>query len=130
MPFQPPFCLFSYFQANITIFTTNICGKCPSSKRCWDWNPRPSVHESPPITTRPGLPPKVNAVHSQNNFKLVSLPLSLLGQSCCLPHSTEISGWLVAIYRLELCRPLSLYICHSGASSVNLISSYFSANRP
>ena len=24
---------------------------------CWDSNPRPLEHESPPITTRPGLPP-------------------------------------------------------------------------
>ena len=31
--------------------------KCPSSIRCWDSNPRPSEHESPSITTRPGLPP-------------------------------------------------------------------------
>ena len=33
--------------------------KCPSSKRWWDSNPRPSGHESPPIITRPGLPPSV-----------------------------------------------------------------------
>ena len=25
--------------------------------RCWNSNPRPSEHESPPITTRPGFPP-------------------------------------------------------------------------
>ena len=25
--------------------------------RCWDANPRPLEHDSPPITTRPGLPP-------------------------------------------------------------------------
>ena len=31
--------------------------KIPSSLQCWDSNPRPSVHESPPTTTRPGLPP-------------------------------------------------------------------------
>ena len=30
---------------------------CPSSIRCWDSNPQPSRHESPPIITRPGLPP-------------------------------------------------------------------------
>ena len=30
--------------------------KCQSSIRCWDSNPWPSGHESPPITTRPGLP--------------------------------------------------------------------------
>ena len=53
------FCLFSSFQTNITFFTTNKCETCPSSIWCWDSKPRPSEHESPPITTRPGLPPKV-----------------------------------------------------------------------
>ena len=46
---------FRSFQTNITIFTTNICEKYPSSIWCWDSNPRPSEQESPPITTRPGL---------------------------------------------------------------------------
>ena len=31
--------------------------KCPSSIWYWDSNPRPTEHESPLITTRPGLPP-------------------------------------------------------------------------
>ena len=31
--------------------------KFPSSKWRWDLNTRPLEHESPPITTRPGLPP-------------------------------------------------------------------------
>ena len=53
----PLFNLFSSFQTNITMFTTNLCEKCPSSIRCWDSNSRPSEHGSPPITTRPGLPP-------------------------------------------------------------------------
>ena len=47
---------FIVFQTNvIIIFTTNICEKCPFSIRCPDLNPRPLGHESPPITTRPGL---------------------------------------------------------------------------
>ena len=29
--------------------------KCPSSIQCWDSNPQPLEHESPPITTRPAL---------------------------------------------------------------------------
>ena len=33
--------------------------KCPSSIRHWDSNSRPLEHESPPITTKPGLPPKM-----------------------------------------------------------------------
>ena len=43
------------FQKNFTIFTTIKCEKCPSFKWCWDSKPRPSEHESPPITTRPGI---------------------------------------------------------------------------
>ena len=31
--------------------------KCPPRLWSWDSNPRPSEHESHPITTRPGLPP-------------------------------------------------------------------------
>ena len=49
------FCLLSSFQINNTIFTRNICEKCPSNIWCQDLNTRLSVHESPPITTRPGL---------------------------------------------------------------------------
>ena len=48
----------SSFQTNITMLTTNICEKMlfPSSIQRRDSNPEPSEHESPPITTRPGLP--------------------------------------------------------------------------
>ena len=36
------------------------CEKSPSSIQCWDSNPRPWEHQSPPITTRPEFnpPPK------------------------------------------------------------------------
>ena len=51
----PLFYLFSSFQTNVTIFTANICEKCPSSIWCCDSNPQSSENESPPITTRPGL---------------------------------------------------------------------------
>ena len=53
------FVSFRCFQTDNTIFTTNICEKCPSSKWCWDSNPRPSERESLPITTRLGLPTKI-----------------------------------------------------------------------
>ena len=33
--------------------------KCPSSILYWDSNSWPSEHESPPITTWPGLPPEI-----------------------------------------------------------------------
>ena len=53
------FHLFSPFRTHITNFTTNWYLKiCPSSMWCWDLNSWPLEHESPPITTRPGLPPK------------------------------------------------------------------------
>ena len=56
---RPLFRLFSSFQTNITILTTNICEKM----LCWrrDSNPQPLEHESPPINTRLGLPPKKEA---------------------------------------------------------------------
>ena len=55
-PSQPLFRSFSSFQTNITIFTTNV-EKCTSSIQCRDLNSQPFEYESPPITTRTGLPP-------------------------------------------------------------------------
>ena len=54
---RPLFVYFRPVQTNIAIFTTNICEECPASIWCCDSNPRPSEHETPPITTKPGLPP-------------------------------------------------------------------------
>ena len=72
---RPLFHLFSSFQTNITIFTTNKCEKSPSSMWHRDLNPWHLEHEPPPITTRPGLPPYPTgeapvATHStsSNNF--------------------------------------------------------------
>ena len=49
------FVYFRSFQTNIvTIYTTN---ECPSSIWCQDSNSQPSDYESPPLSTRPGLPP-------------------------------------------------------------------------
>ena len=50
--------IFGLFQTNNTICTANQCKKmsCPSSIRRRDSDPRPLGRESPPITTRPGLP--------------------------------------------------------------------------
>ena len=61
------FCYFCLFQTNITILTTNKREKCS----CWDSNLQPSEHGSPPITTRPGLPPPLFVFLIQfggNNF--------------------------------------------------------------
>ena len=46
------FCLLKHYN-----FYNKHMRKCPTSIRCWDLNPRPSEHESPPITTRSVLPP-------------------------------------------------------------------------
>ena len=46
--------IFCLFQTNMKIFTTNIYEKYPFSIQGWDSNPRPSDHESHPVTTRPG----------------------------------------------------------------------------
>ena len=46
------FVYFRSFHTNITIFNTNILGKCPSSIQCWDSNPRHVERESPPIMAR------------------------------------------------------------------------------
>ena len=56
---RPLFRLFQSDQSNITIFTTNQCEKCPSSIWHWDSNSQP-----PPLTTRPGLPPKLWNLYS------------------------------------------------------------------
>ena len=83
---------FVYFQTNITIFTANKCEKCPFSIRCWDSNPWPSVYDSPPITTRPGLPPEISQ-------KLATLNINF--DSFC--RQTTFSFW-----RLK-CRLLPSY---------------------
>ena len=50
--------IFSLFQRNInSILQQIIVKKSPSSIWHWYSNPRPSKRESPPITTKPGLPP-------------------------------------------------------------------------
>ena len=49
--------LFGLFKQKFQFLQQINAKKCPSSIKCWDSNPRPSEHESPPITTRPGLRP-------------------------------------------------------------------------
>ena len=70
---RPLFRSFSSFQTNITIFTTNKCEKCPSSILCWDSNPWPSEHESPPMTTRPRLP---SAHKTLSSLAVIPIPLT------------------------------------------------------
>ena len=54
------FSFISSFKTNFTNFTTDrYVKKCTSSIWCWDSNSWPLEHVSPPITTRPGLPPSL-----------------------------------------------------------------------
>ena len=61
---RPLFHLFLSFQTTLQILQQINVKKCPSSIRCWDSNSRPLEHESPPITTRPGLPPHNRIISS------------------------------------------------------------------
>ena len=82
---QPLFRLFSFFQTNISIFTTNICEKMSIQQvRCWQSNSQHSVHESPPITTRPGLPPLHKFVFDAGKIKgftALALEREILGST-------------------------------------------------
>ena len=70
---RPLFRLFSSFQTNISILTTNKCEKCPSSIRRRDSNAQPSDYESPHFT-RPGLPPfGVASLMLEGQFNQTSL---------------------------------------------------------
>ena len=73
--------IFGSFETNIiSIFTTNrYVKKCSSSIQCQDLNPQPLEHESPPITTRPGLPPMlfiVTASPSSSSVEVALFPLA------------------------------------------------------
>ena len=56
----PLFHLFLSFQTNIKFLQQIKVKKCPSSIRCQGSNSWPLEHESPPITTRRGLPPSTS----------------------------------------------------------------------
>ena len=49
------FIYFRRFQHTLQFLQQIIVKKCPSSIWCQDSNSQPLEHESPPITTRPGL---------------------------------------------------------------------------
>ena len=56
---RPLFVYFRSFSNKQCQFFNKLMWKCPSSIWCRDSNSQPSDYESPPLTTRPGLPPKV-----------------------------------------------------------------------
>ena len=82
---RPLFPLFSSSQTHVTILTTIKCEKCPSSIRCRekcpssircrDSNSQPLEHESPPITTRPGLPPSPKSTLAQSFSYILALSI-------------------------------------------------------
>ena len=49
--------------------------KCQSNIRCWDSNRQHSEHESPPITTRPRLPPTLHKLFA-SHFIIGAFPAS------------------------------------------------------
>ena len=54
---QPLYHLFLSFKHTLQFLQQINVKKCPSSAWCRDLNTQPLQHESPPITTRQGLPP-------------------------------------------------------------------------
>ena len=64
--------IFGLFKQTLQFLQQIYVKKCPSSKPCWDSNPEPSEHESPPITTRPGLLPQ--GTYRCYNTKSISQP--------------------------------------------------------
>ena len=98
---------------------------CPCSKRHWDLNPRPSERESPPITTRPGLPrpllwqtgrPHLNASSPIHFF----YPFFIPGKGMeCFRDSFDIEVWQKQVcqyWRRLLLTPTTLSI--KGLTSV------------
>ena len=59
--------IFAFSNKHYNFYNKYMWIKCPSSIWCWDLNPRPSEHESPPITTRPGLTPIENGKIKSNS---------------------------------------------------------------
>ena len=56
---RPLYCLFLVFSNKQYKFHNKLLWtKCPSSIWHWDSNSQPSAYKSPPLTTRPGLPPR------------------------------------------------------------------------
>ena len=131
MPFPASFSFIFIFSKNITIFTTKICEKCPSSIRCWDSNPRHSVHESPPITTRPG---QYSLSFCTACVLPICMPTYLLGVGVSAPTSTMRLFFFSLSLSLSLSHSLSLSLSHSLSLSLfespPMTSVYASTNTP
>ena len=62
--------IFSLFNQT-TQFLPQINVKCPSRIRHRDLNSQSSDYESPPLTTRPGLPPYLSSLDVTNKFQIL-----------------------------------------------------------
>ena len=94
---RPLFRLFSvFFKQTIQFLQQIYVKKCPSSIRCRDSNPRPLECESPPITTRPGLPPRL-------------LPIKVRVLMCCC-KTTAIKLWQIHCFWHKMSLHLLIFI--------------------
>ena len=95
----------------ITNFTTNKCEKCPSSIRCQDLNSHPLEHISPPITTRPGLPP--SPYFFSNNYQTRSVTEK--SRSCLGTPKSTISVFVISQFASR-----NFHVSHSLFFSLSL----------
>ena len=105
---RPLYVYFRLFKQTLQFLQQINVKKCPSSIQFWDSNSRPWIHESPPITTRPGLPPrdkitffgdKITYNRNQNSGQL-SLPTDReIGNTQRALRSEEWKDWVWYSYR-------------------------------
>ena len=118
---RPLFILFLVFSNKHHKFLQQIYAKkCPSSIRYWDSNPRPSECESPPITTRPGLPPNQSTIFVAQNilarrdicqnvtachYWLLGVPIDyfIISGSTVTPTTSEFRFYLTLTTLTNLC---------------------------
>ena len=102
------FVYFRSFQTNIvTIFTKNKCDKCPFSIQCLDSNSQPSDYKSPPLTTRPGLPPILQSLNL--TIKWFSISFYGVRQQC------DQKWRFLKVFGCKVCYQNTRNICqHSG----------------
>ena len=98
---------FRLFKQTLQFLQQIYVKKSPSCIRCWDSNPQPSVHESPPITTRSGLPP-------YGLFCLFVLFTSQLKRRCCSRDSNPgmQHGWRRAMATSPTVMHVALHHVH------------------
>ena len=85
--------IFGLFKQTIQFLQQINVKKCPSSIQRQDSNPQPFKHELSPITTRPGLPPKLFPLSF--NLKVFFL------LSICHYHPVYISVWLFFFFPIN-----------------------------